>query len=609
MKRSNENTSADIARCFIELYELNSPILTQKTNLGLVALEWFKHNKKYDTSKLKLTINKNDSSEIDRIKDKILSFEKRYPECDKLLSVLLSGILNHSKDIDIEELKKILKSVSVKSKDEAERLLRALIEDFDIAEDSDVTPKTIRELLIEMFVKEEINRIGVLDENKGLLMSDILQVKKKHRDKLYIYSEVYNSTEYLLVRLMMLIAEFYNCEITQKYILKDPFNGANGDLDLVLFDMPLNYSSLFFRRSSEYEYKYGVPTRNNADWLFCQIALAHLNENGKAVVIGSKGTLVRSNEVKIRKKIIQDDLIESVITLPEKLYEKTSISKEVIVFNRNKPANRKNKILFINAKDFYYKFGDASISDPGATQIMDAYSDGIEYKRFSKFINIDKIKEYNYSLNPIEYLDFDDLNNSFKKSVSLKEIATINRGVQLSKKDIVDQMHEGEYCFISLKEIDDEGNINYSEASKINSKRDSWIGKFDIKPGDILLTYKGPSIKVGIVEDNFKPSFISSNLTRIRVDPEKYNPQVLFEFLKTDVAKKMMEGLQSATAIKLINIPKLEKVEVPAMDKKEMNLIGSEIKNARSLYSKVILEARTNFEIAREKYLNKLNFK
>ena len=73
--------------------------------------------------------------------------------------------------------------------------------------------------------------------------------------------------------------------------------------------------------------------------------LAQLNDKGQAAIICSQGVLFRGRaEARIRKGMINEDIIEGVIALPEKLFFGTGIPACVLILNRNKPRARKNKI-------------------------------------------------------------------------------------------------------------------------------------------------------------------------------------------------------------------------------------------------------------------------
>jgi type I restriction enzyme M protein len=610
MNHKMDSSDKNIIKRIADSFNLREPINSFKTRIGLAFISWLKHSKKYDTSKLKLIINGNGRLSIKNIKKNIMKLEKEHPELENLMTRLLSRILDYPEDVDVDEVKNFLKSISFDSELDAEEYILNQIKNYKYIDDDEKTPETIRRLILSLFDYRDVKSVAVLNEKKGEFLLDIKKSYNLGGDT-YFYSEVFDNNAYLIVRLMLIIKGVVNnYDVVARFPLKNPFENNKRKFDFLIFEIPIKYYWKSLVEPWEQEYIYGIPSRKNADWLFCQIGLLRTAPNGICVIITSKGTLVRSNEVPIRQSILEDDLIECVITLPERLHENLNIGKEIIIFNKNKPEKRKGKVLFINAKESGSKIvgNKYTISSNEIKKISDAYKEGKEETGFSKFVDKKKIEEYKYSLNPVEYLDFDTLNNSFKNSISLNEIANLTRGVQLTKDEAEGLNYEGTHYYINIKDIDDDNRINYFQAFKIIRKKESWIGKYDIAVNDILLTYKGSSIKVAIVEDDFEPSFVSGNLTRIRVNPKKYNPQVLYEFLRSDVAEKMMEGIQTGTKIKLINIPQLEKFEIPLMDKSEMDKIGDELKRNRQIYQKAIKQAKKKFETTREVYLKKLNF-
>ena len=82
--------------------------------------------------------------------------------------------------------------------------------------------------------------------------------------------------------------------------------------------------------------------------------LASVKNESKVVVVIDTGAVSRGGREKaIRQKIVEKDLVEAVILLPEKLFYNTGAPGLIIVFNKNKPEERKEKILLINAsKEF-----------------------------------------------------------------------------------------------------------------------------------------------------------------------------------------------------------------------------------------------------------------
>lgn len=90
------------------------------------------------------------------------------------------------------------------------------------------------------------------------------------------------------------------------------------------------------------------------------------------------------------------------------------------------------------------------------------------------------------------------------------------------------------------------------------------------------------------VNREFKYSIISSNLTRIRVKPWKYNPYILLEFLQSDIGKGMLKSLQTGTTITLVNNKQLSRLEVPMYSQHIMDEIGQQLKTNHKTYQKQI---------------------
>jgi type I restriction enzyme M protein len=154
-------------------------------------------------------------------------------------------------------------------------------------------------------------------------------------------------------------------------------------------------------------YSYGYPPKDKADWAWIQLLLYIAKR--KAVVVIDQGTLFRGGrEKEIRSIIIDDDLVEAVILLPEKLFYNTNAPGAIIVFNKNKPENRKGKILFINASNEYKPNPEIRrlniLGDDNIEKIVKTYREYIEVPGFSKIVPIDEVKKNDYNLNVTLYV-------------------------------------------------------------------------------------------------------------------------------------------------------------------------------------------------------------
>ncbi|MCL5437595.1 MAG: type I restriction-modification system subunit M [Candidatus Thermoplasmatota archaeon] len=136
---------------------------------------------------------------------------------------------------------------------------------------------------------------------------------------------------------------------------------TNEDGSLVVFDKvtanPMwnqNFEPNQLKRDHYNRFGYGVPPKSSGDWAWIQHMLATTRK--RVAVVLDQGALFRGNkEGEIRTKIIQKDLVECVISLPEKLFYNTGAPGAILVFNRVKGDKTQGKILFINASNEFGK--------------------------------------------------------------------------------------------------------------------------------------------------------------------------------------------------------------------------------------------------------------
>jgi type I restriction enzyme M protein len=156
-------------------------------------------------------------------------------------------------------------------------------------------------------------------------------------------------------------------------------------------------------------YPYGFTTRQSADWIWIQHMLSSTNETGKVGIVIDNGCLFRGkSEMAIRSNILEDNLIECVILLPEKLFYNTGAPGAIIIFNKDKKSDRKKKVLFINASSEYEKHPNVRklnhLAQKNIDKIANAYRDFNEIEGFSRIVPIEEIKANDYNLNVTLYV-------------------------------------------------------------------------------------------------------------------------------------------------------------------------------------------------------------
>lgn len=575
--------------------------------LAVGSIIWI--HERYEDEEISLSKLFNESNIIDSLKEMLNIADKKYTEFNGILSELGNRLLISEEKTICEKIKNLILDISDYQFDSYEEVVKFINE---ICFDSYTlkTPESIINIIV-----------GLIDINKNIKFADYcsgisqvaISIHEKMMQNIENYDFIYHAEDInqdvcLISKILMVINGIKCYEVCNKDVLANDEDN-NQDFDFIFSDIPQAMEWNNRESHIDKRFKYGIPNKLNADWAFYQNTIYHLNEKGIGIATATKGALARSIDKDIREKIIEEDLIEAVISLPANLYLETGIETELIIFNKNKCESRKNKIMFINASEYSSKLNrnQSVITEEGIDKIIKTYKEGIEELHFSKLVNVDKIKQHEYTLNSKEYLEFDELTDKIRNSVKLVDIAHVSRGVQISKSDMEKLSKEPAYCLLNIKDIEN-GKVNYDDSVKIINKKDDWFGRFDIREDDIIITLKGSSIKMAIVNDDFKSSFISANLARIRVDKNKYNPYVLYEFLQSEIGYRMLEGVQVGTTIKLLNPSQLDKIQVPIYDIDFMNEVGREIKNNKTNYEKTIEIAELEYEENRKAYKSKLNF-
>ena len=185
---------------------------------------------------------------------------------------------------------------------------------------------------------------------------------------------------------------------------------------------------------------YDIPPESNANYAWILHIISKLSNNGIAGFLLANGALSGgAEEFKIRKQIIENDLIEAIITLPRDMFYATDISVTLWIINKNKRENlkdnknlrsRKNEILFMDLRrtgsEYEKKYIELTNEDIEKISLIfrnwrnkdknNLYKDIPE---FCKSVNIDELRALNYSLIPSKYIPFvdKDINLDFDKEM------------------------------------------------------------------------------------------------------------------------------------------------------------------------------------------------
>jgi type I restriction enzyme M protein len=240
------------------------------------------------------------------------------------------------------------------------------------------------------------------------------------------------------------VTEHDELEVFDRVVANPPWNQKKWNAEWVEENEPHN------------RFPYGLPPKNRGDWVWVQLMLASLSENGKAGIVMDNGLLFRSrSEKKIRRPILEDDLVEAVIALPENLFYNTTSPGCIIVFNKDKPEPRKNKIQFIYAEDKTLRESDVRVFEElsnqnqltkrGIEYIAESYLNARKEAHHSRLVELEEVEENDWNLNVPRYVDTTEPEEPVDVSEKLETLDRLKKTRQQTDEKLERYMEELEY--------------------------------------------------------------------------------------------------------------------------------------------------------------------
>jgi type I restriction enzyme M protein len=249
---------------------------------------------------------------------------------------------------------------------------------------------------------------GMLVQTRNYLLDNNL-----NPNDLSLYGQEMNLNTWAISKMNMFLHGVFNADIRKGDTLREPQHIKDGRLmrfDRVIANPPFSLKKWGKDEAdsdSFGRFPYGTPPKDAGDLAFIQHMIASLNNQGKLGVVVPHGVLFRgSSEKLIRKGMLEDDLLEAVIGLPSSLFYGTGIPAALLIINKDKPIERKGKVLFING-ELEYKEGknQNKLRDEDIQHVLNVYDSYEDERRYSKVVEMDEIRENDYNLNIRRYAD------------------------------------------------------------------------------------------------------------------------------------------------------------------------------------------------------------
>jgi len=289
------------------------------------------------------------------------------------------------------------------------------------------TPREIVQLLVNITKPKEGMKISDPTCGSGGMLVLSRKYVKDHGgniENLVLDGQESNYGNLGMCKMNLVLHGMENFRIEYGDTLSDPKLVESGVLkkyDRVLANFPfsMDWDNSTASKDPYNRFAYGIaPAKDKADYAFILHMLSSLNEKGQACIICSQGVLFRGGEEgKIRKNMIvgstennlQGDVIEGIIALPQKMFWGTSIPACIMILNKNKPAKRKNKIMFIyGAKDFEEGKNRNKLREEDIKKIVSAFDKFEDIDKYCHVADRNELEENEFNLNVPRYVDISE---------------------------------------------------------------------------------------------------------------------------------------------------------------------------------------------------------
>ncbi len=301
----------------------------------------------------------------------------------------------------------------------------------------------------------------------GMFVQSIRFVEAHNGDKkeVSIYGQEYTNTTYKLAKMNLAIRGISG-DLGER--AADTFrNDLHKDLkaDFIMANPPFNQKGWRAKNELIDDARwmgYDVPPESNANYAWILNMVSKLSDNGVAGFILANGALSgRGDEYKIRRKLIENNLVEAILVLPRNLFYTTDISVTLWIINKNKKAetkakgketrkyrNREKEILFMDIRQMGEPFEKkyVQLSDEDIQKITSTYhswqTEEIDnIPEFCYSASFEEVAKNDFSLVPSKYIEFVNRDEDFDFDERMQELQSdmteLLNAEEASKKELL----------------------------------------------------------------------------------------------------------------------------------------------------------------------------
>jgi type I restriction enzyme M protein len=279
------------------------------------------------------------------------------------------------------------------------------------------TPRSVIRLMIRILKPQEGSSIyDPACGTGGMLLEAVRYIRGRDGDIRSLYGRLYgqelNFITSAMARANLYLHGLEDFSVSRGDTLLQPAFIEEGTLkkfDIVIANPPFslkNWGQEQWTSDRWGRNAYGVPPAKNGDYAWIEHMIASMKKNGRMAVVLPQGALYRmAAEGKIRRKLLEEDLIECIIGLAPNLFYGATLAASIMILNNKKTALKKGKLLVIDGSEQYWN-GRAQneLREEHVSRILELYDLFDDVERESRVVEIDELKENNWNLNISRYV-------------------------------------------------------------------------------------------------------------------------------------------------------------------------------------------------------------
>lgn len=295
------------------------------------------------------------------------------------------------------------------------------------------TPQEVSEVLARIAVsgKTQVNKVYDPAVGSGSLLLQFAKVLGKENVRQGFFGQEVNLTTYNLARINMFLHDvnYEKFNIAHGDTLTDPLHWDDEPFEAIVSNPPYSIkwdgdANPLLINDPRFAPAGVLAPQSKADLAFTMHMLSWLAVNGTAAIVEFPGVLYRGGaEQKIRKYLIDNNYVDTVIQLPPDLFFGTTIATCVIVLKKSK---KDNSVLFIDASALFNRVGNKNKLMPEhQSAILGAFNDRGDVDHFSKLVSNQDIADGGYSISVSTFIEREDSSEVIDIVVLNKQIAEI----------------------------------------------------------------------------------------------------------------------------------------------------------------------------------------